>query len=118
MIRAERDGRREVCPDDVDAAYGHARYVHLAIMGKILDEGERRLLCCLAEMSIDGRTGFDPTSVYTYAKRRMKLATGVFYERIRKFEEMRLVEVQRSRPDRIQAIVLRYDPQKVLDLCG
>jgi hypothetical protein len=31
---------------------------------------------------------------------------------------MRIVDVQRSGPDRIQAIVLRDDPKRVLELCG
>ncbi|KUG19582.1 origin of replication recognition protein [hydrocarbon metagenome] len=51
VLLAETAGRKEVCREDVCAAYRHSRHVHLPCRVKTLNAGERRLLRHIAEMS-------------------------------------------------------------------
>ncbi|KQC03550.1 MAG: cell division control protein 6 [Methanoculleus sp. SDB] len=119
VIAAERDARKEVVREDVCAAFAVAKHVHLAATVKTLTAEERLLLRLLAELSRDGGVEMASGAVYAAVKERMPMSYTLFYERVRKLDELRLIDVHR-RPGRgrTREIVLRYGPEEVMEACG
>ena len=57
--------------------------------------------------------------IFRSAKERMKLSYAVFIDRLRKLDELRLIDMQhRSERGKTRDIVLRYEAEKVVQACG
>lgn len=118
VLLAETAGRKEVCREDVCAAYEHSRYVHLACTVKTLNAAEKRLLRHIAEMTRED-VGLTSGEVFRSAKERMKLSYSNFFDRLKKLDELRLIDMQhRNEGGRTRDIVLRYEAEKVVAVCG
>lgn len=118
VMSAEAADRKAVCREDVCAAYEHSRYVHLTCTVRTLNAAERRLLRHIAEMS-RGDKGLVSGEIYAAVKNDMKIGYTAFFERFKKLDELRLIDLQhRNEWGRTRDIVLRYDPGKVREVCG
>ena len=57
--------------------------------------------------------------VFRSAKERMQLSYSSFFDRLKKIDELRLIDVQhRNEGGRTRDIVLRYEREKVREVCG
>ena len=73
----------------------------------------------LAELSRDGGAEMASGAVYAAVKERIPMSYTLFYERVRKADDLRLIEVhQRPGRGRTREIVLRYDAKRVAEVCG
>jgi len=104
---------------DVESSYEISKLVHLLNAVRLLAPEEKTLLRCIAELALAGEGRMISGSIYKGVKDRMSMRYTTFYERLKKFSRMRLIEV---RPPRIRGntreIVLRYDPARVIEACG
>jgi cell division control protein 6 len=118
-LTAERAGRTAILEEDVLEAYEISKYVHLSSSVRALTTDEKTLLYQIADMAIDNDSYLTSGAVYESAIAKMKLSYTGFYEKLRKFDQMRLVELSHlNQRGRTREIALRYDPEKVKDVCG
>jgi len=115
---AEHDARQEITRKDVCAAFEVAKNLPLAATVRALSEEERALLRCIAEQSQDGAV-LQSGELYEAARGQKKLSYTAFFERVKKLDEMRLINLHAAKQrGRTREIVLRYDAEKVTELCG
>lgn len=113
-LSAEKHARRVIEQEDICGAYSVSKYLHLAYSLKTLKEDEKQLLRTLASRSA-GEEDMNAGEVYKAVKDAMGIGYTRFYEIIRKFDAMRLVNLQyRDGKGRTRLISLRYDPGRVL----
>ncbi len=118
VLLAEMADRKEVRREDVCTTYEHSRYVHLACTVRTLNAAERRLLRHIAKMN-QKDVKLTSGEVFQSAKERMKLSYAVFVDRLRKFDELRLIDMQhRNEGGKTRDIMLRYEAEKVVQVCG
>lgn len=118
VLSAEKEGRTGITREDVDVAYEASRFIYLIQTIGTLDEDEKELLRHIAEAS---REGGDQTTkiVYSIVQDRMKLSFSKFYTRVKKFDEMHLLySMGVPGRGRTREIILRYDPEKVIEACS
>ena len=119
VMTAERAGRMAVEPEDVLSAYEVSKHVHLSASIRALTKDEKSLLYEIADMATDTGSFLTSGAVYEVASEKMRLSYTGFYEKIRKFDQMRLVELSYlNNGGRTREIALRYDPEKVKEVCG
>jgi cell division control protein 6 len=110
---AERNARRTIERDDICGAYAVSRYLHLEFSLKTLKEEEKVLLRKLAELS-GKEVEMNAGEVYKSVKESMDIGYTRFYEMIKKFDSMRLVNLHyRDGKGRTRLISLRYSPEKI-----
>lgn len=115
-LNAEREAHRAIGREDVCRAYEISKYLHLTYSIRTLKQDEKRLLRHIAEISSDGDEGMSAGEVYRSAKDSIKIGYTRFYEIIRKFDAMHLVNLQyRPGRGRTRVITLRYDPDRVIE---
>lgn len=120
VLHAEKLARIAVDEEDISMAFEESKYVHLAATIRTLACDERRLLGHIAELTIeDPKTSLTSGLVYSSAREKIRIGYTAFHERLKKFDEMRLINVNhRNQGGRTREIVLRYDPERVVVLCG
>jgi cell division control protein 6 len=114
-LNAEMDARRTVEEENICKAYQVSKYLHLAFSLRTLKSEERQLLSTIAEMSREEKE-MSAGEVYRFAKEHMPLGYTKFYEIVKKFDAMRLLNLHyRQGRGRTRLISLRYDPDRVLE---
>ena len=114
VLNAEKHARRVIDREDICGAYSVSKYLHLSYSLKTLKEEEKQLLRTLAVRSGEG-VEMNAGEVYKAVKETMGIGYTRFYEMIKKFDAMRLVNLQyRDGKGRTRLISLRYDPARVL----
>lgn len=115
-LNTEHAARRQIELDDICQAYEISKYLHLTFTIRTLKEEEKQLLRHIALM-----TGTEEEmaagTVYKSAKESMTIGYTRFYEMIKKFDTMRLINLHyRQGRGRTRLITLRYDPERVIEL--
>ncbi len=114
VLNAEKNARKVIEREDICGAYSVSKYLHLAYSVKTLKDEEKQLLRTLAVRSGEGGE-MNAGEVYKAVKESMGIGYTRFYEIIKKFDAMRLVNLQyREGKGRTRLISLRYDPARVL----
>lgn len=118
VLNAEEDARRMVVAEDVLAAEEYATSVHLSYTMRALNPGERQLLRRVAELS--GREEvLTSGALFSSLKGRGKPSYTTFFKRLRKLQDLRLLDLKdRQMGGRTSEIVLRYEPERVVKVCG
>ncbi|RXE56037.1 cell division control protein 6 [Methanoculleus taiwanensis] len=119
VMYAEAAGRTAVLKEDVMAAYEQAKHVHLAFTIRSLSAGERRLLRRIAELSREQTEPLTSGAVYAEVKGTLKIGYTAFFKRLCKLDSLRLVTLIRVQSGgRSSEIMLRYEAEKVVEVCG
>jgi cell division control protein 6 len=117
-LNAEKRASRVIERDDICGAYQISRYLHLAHSVKTLKTEEKALLKALAGYSREGNE-MNAGEVYKAVKEHMEVGYTRFYEIVKKFDAMRLVNLEyRDGKGRTRVISLRYDPAKIIEYLG
>lgn len=114
-LQAEHDARRRIEREDLTRAYEISRYLHLDFTIRTLREEEKALLRRLAELSL-ARAEMNAGEVYKQVGESLSIGYTKFYEMVKKFDAMRLVNLQyRDGRGRTRLISLRYEPETILE---
>jgi cell division control protein 6 len=114
-LNAEKRASRVIEREDICRAYDVSRYLHLVHTVKTLKSEEKDLLKTLAELSMN-ESEMNAGEVFKIAKETVGIGYTRFYEMIKKFDGMRLVNLQyRDGKGRTRVISLRYDPIKIIE---
>ena len=117
-LHAEHDARRRIEREDICKAYEISKYLHLDFTIRTLRDEEKDLLRKLAERSASDAE-MNAGEVFRSVKEDLSLGYTKFYEIIRKFDAMRLVNLHyRDGRGRTRLISLRYDPENILERLG
>jgi len=115
-LNAEKEARRSVERDEMCKAYEISRYLHLAFSLRTLKAEEKQLLWQIAEMSAHADREMNAGEVYRFAKKQVSVSYTKYYEIIKKFDAMRILNLHyRQGRGRTRLISLRYDPERVLE---
>ncbi len=115
-LNAEKEARRSVEREDICKAYKVSRYLHLAFSLRTLKAEEKQLLWQIAEMSAHADREMNAGEVYRFAKKQVSVSYTKYYEIIKKFDAMRILNLHyRQGRGRTRLISLRYDPERVLE---
>lgn len=119
VMAAERAGMDVVTRDHVEASFDLAKHAPLDASIQALCTDERKLYGHIAGMSLDTGAILTSGAVFESVKRYMPISYTAFYEKLRKLDEMRLIELifLRGRGT-TREIALRYDAEKVMKLTG
>lgn len=119
---ADREGLMAVGSQHVESAFEYSQNIHLETTMKTLTDDEQRLLTHIAHRTLEEPDMLLTTgSLYESAQRKMRLSYTLFHKRIKKFDEMRLINVtmkNNGSGGKTSEIMLRYDPVKVMEACG
>ncbi|MGI5938006.1 ORC1-type DNA replication protein [Methanoculleus sp. DTU007] len=117
-LNAEKAARRSIEREDICKAYEVSRYLHLAYSIRALKAEEKKVLGRIAEMSIRDQE-MNAGDVYRFVKEKVGVSYTKYYEMVRKFDAMRLLNLHyRQGRGRTRLISLRYDPKRVLEQLG
>jgi len=121
-ISADREGLMAVGSQHVESAFEYSQNIHLETSMKTLTGEELDLLTHIAHLTLEEpEMPLTAGSLYESAQMKMRLSYTLFHQRIKKFDEMRLINVHlRSMGNggKTREIMLRYDPVKVMEACG
>lgn len=119
VLNAEKQARPSVSVDDIESAYEISRNIHLEVSVRALDHEEKRLLRTIATYALDEEKMMTSGAVFNSVREEVPIGYTAFYERLRKFDQMRLITFyNRRRGGRTREISLRYDAKKVAEECG
>ncbi|NLA99648.1 MAG: ORC1-type DNA replication protein [Methanomicrobiales archaeon] len=119
VLNAECAARTEVIEEDITKAYEQAKHIHLAYTVRALSADERRLLRKIAELSQEQTEPLVSGTIYTAGEGKPKVSYTAFFKRLRKLDALRLVDLIRVQAGgRTSEVVLRYEPEKVVQICG
>lgn len=119
VLNAECAARTEVVEEDITKAYEQAKHVHLAYTIRALSADERLLLRKIAELSQEQTEPLISGAIYTEGEGKPKISYTAFFKRLRKLDALRLVDLIRIQAGgRTSEVVLRYEPEKVVQICG
>jgi cell division control protein 6 len=114
-LTAEKEARKSVEKDDICRAYEVSRYLHLSFTAKTLKPEEREVLRRIAERA-KGEKEMNAGEVYRSFGKELEMGYTRFYEVVKKFDAMRLVDLEyRDGKGRTRVISLRYEPDRVLE---
>jgi len=117
-LHAEHRASRSITPDDVCKAYDISKYLHLSSSVRSLKNEEKAVLRDLARQSL-AEGDMNAGEIYKAVKAGMPIGYTRFYEIVKKFDAMRLVDLQyRDGKGRTRVISLRYDPVKIIEYIG
>lgn len=118
VLNAEHGARHEVTADDIGAAYDMARYVHLSACVRALTLQERQTLGHIAELSRGASPYMTSGTVYGMVKESIGVGYTVYFEHLKKFDEMRLITLTQGKVrGNTREIALRYDADRVVAEC-
>ena len=119
VLNAERNARKTVEAGDVESAFDLSRNIHLANSVKILNKEEKKLLRTIAKYSIQEEHMMHSGAVFASVREETPIGYTTFFERLKKFDEMRLINLTSRRiGGNTKEISLRYDAEKVVEECG
>jgi cell division control protein 6 len=114
-LNAEKQARRVIEREDICGAYTISRYLHLQYSVRTLKDEEKSLLKILAELSMK-ESEMNAGEVFKSVKEGTGLGYTRFYEIVKKFDSMRLINLQyRDGKGRTRVISLRYDPARIIE---
>ena len=114
-LNAEKQARRVIEREDICGAYTISRYLHLQYSVRTLKDEEKNLLKILAELSMK-ESEMNAGEVFKSVKEATGLGYTRFYEMVKKFDSMRLINLQyRDGKGRTRVISLRYDPARIIE---
>lgn len=114
-LNAEKRASRVIETEDICGAYKVSRYLHLAYSVKSLKAEEKALLLTLATHAGEGGE-MNAGEVYKAVKEESGVGYTRFYEIVKKFDAMRLVNLEyRDGKGRTRVISLRYDPARIIE---
>jgi len=118
VIRAEKDGRRRVGPEDVTTAARMVVAPALRTRAADLSAGERALLSGIAERSREGRD-MNSGAVFEAAREYLPIGKTTYHEHLNALAKAGIVDlVSGTGRGRGRAIHLRYDPEDVTAACN
>ena len=118
VLNAECAARTEVVEEDITAAYEQSKHVHLACTIRALSADERRLLRRIAELSQEQSGPLVSGAIYGRVEETPKVGYTVFSRQLRKLDSLRLVDLIRVQAGgRTSEVALRYEPEKVREVC-
>jgi len=121
-LGAERAGRNKVTREDVEAAFESSRDMYLESCVKALSGEEQALLKHIAWITLEDPECTITTGVlFESVQGQVRMSYTAFYQRIRKLDEMRLIDVNHKNVrngGRTREVLLRYDPATVMEACG
>jgi archaeal cell division control protein 6 len=119
VMAAERAGRTVVEPGDVESSFEFSKLFHLSSSVRALGGEERRLLGHIAGMALSSDRCVTTAAVYESASTYMPQSYSAFFEKLRRLDDMRLIELSYLHGrGRRKEIALRYDAGKVAEECG
>jgi len=119
VLNAECAARTEVIEEDITKAYEQAKHIHLACTIRALSTDERLLLRRIAELSKEETGPLVSGTIYTDGESKPKVSYTAFFKRLQKLDALRLVDLIRVQAGgRTSEVVLRYEPEKVVQICG
>ncbi len=117
-LSAERKAKRAIEREDICGAYLMSQYLHLSFSLKSLKSEEREIIKLLAEHAKDNKD-MSAGEVYKTIKESGEISYTRFYEMVKKFDLMRLIDLEyrsgTGEKGRTRVISLRYDPAKVIE---
>jgi len=117
-LSAERNARRSIERGDICGAYTISQFLHLSFSLKSLKSEEREVMKKLAVLSKE-RKDLIAGEFYKILKESPGISYTRFYEILKKFDLMRLVDLEyrsgTGEKGRTRMISLRYDPDKVIE---
>jgi cell division control protein 6 len=117
-LHAEHRASRSIMRDDICRAYDISKYLHLSSSVRSLKEEEKAVLRSLASQSM-ADAEMNAGEVFKAVNAGMPIGYTRFYEIVKKFDAMRLVDLQyRDGKGRTRLISLRYDPVKIIEYVG
>ena len=118
VLNAECAARTEVVEEDITAAYEQSKHVHLACTIRALSADERRLLRRIAELSQEQSGPLVSGAIYGRVEETPKVGYTIFSRQLRKLDSLRLVDLIRVQAGgRTSEVALRYEPEKVREVC-
>ncbi|WOF17106.1 ORC1-type DNA replication protein [Methanoplanus sp. FWC-SCC4] len=115
-LNAEMDARREIEKDDICRAYLISKNLHLSSTIKTLNAEEKKILKLMAGMAEEEKE-MTSSIVFEEIKKEIKIGYTRFYEIVKKFDSMRLVNLNyREGRGRTRVITLRYEPARVIEI--
>jgi archaeal cell division control protein 6 len=119
VMAAEREGRDTVTEEDITASFKVSRYVHMMAAINALSTEERKLLGHIAVLSLEIETIETMMVIFNYVNLSMKISISGLFEKLRKFDDMRLIEFrQMGGNGKTKGIALRYAAVKVAEACA
>ncbi len=119
VLNAERNARKIVGPGDVESAFDIAKNIHLVNSVKVLNKEKRKLLGTTAKYSQQEEHMMHSGAVFASVREESPMGYTTFFERLKKFDEMRLINLTSRRiGGNTKEISLRYDAEKVVEECG
>lgn len=119
---ADREGLMAIASHHIETAFEFSQHVHLETTMKTLTSDELHLLSHIAKLTVeDPDTPLTAGTLYDSAHMQMQMSYTVFHQRIKKFDELRLIHVHhlsKGAGGNTREIALRYDPAKVMEACG
>jgi len=116
VIRAEKDGRRRVGPEDVTTAVRAITAPSLRNRAAELSAGERALLSGIAERSREGRD-MASGAVFEAAQEYLPVGKTTYHEHLNHLAEIGIVDLV-PRRGKGREVRLRYDPRDVVAVCS
>lgn len=118
VLNAEGRGRAAIVEDDVEKAFEISRNVHLSTSVRTLNSDEKRMLQQIAVYSQEEERIMTSGAVYDSVRETVPMGYTVFFERLRKFDQLRLINLYSRRAGgHTREITLRYDVEKVVEEC-
>jgi cell division control protein 6 len=119
VMAAEREGRASVTEDDITSSFKVSRYVHMMAAINALSNDDRELLGLIAALTLEIGTINTMMVVFNYVNLSKKISISGLFEKLRKFDDMRLIEFcQMAGNGRTKGIALRYAAVKVAEACA
>jgi cell division control protein 6 len=119
VMVAERAGMDVVTTGHVGASIDSAMNAPLDATIQALCTDERKLYGHIAGKTLDSGVNLTTGAVFESLKEYMPISYTAFYEKLRKLDEMRLIElISLKGRGNTREIALRYDAEKVMKLTG
>ena len=117
VMVAERAGMDVVTTEHVGASFDSAMNAPLDATIQALCTDERKLYGHIAGRTLDSGADLTTGAVFESLKEYMPISYTAFYEKLRKLDEMRLIElISLKGRGTTREIALRYDAEKVMKL--
>jgi cell division control protein 6 len=119
VLSAEQDARKMVEAGDIESAFEISQHIHLVNSVKILNKEEKKMLCSMAEYSMQEERIMYSGELFDSVREATPMGYTTFFERLKKFDEMRLISMRSCwRNGNTREISLRYEAEKVMEECG